>query len=144
MDMEFSIETLDAWRAEIGERPTVLADKLEALGSAGADLALVLARFDTLDRAHGSVLIAPGTADTAKNVARDVGFDLGHRLHLVRIEGPERRSLTALIIRRLADNGANIKGFWASTVGPRFTAAIAVDTIEDLGRVLHTLSQIQR
>ena len=142
--MEFSVETLDAWRAEIGEQPSVLADKLEALGGAGADLALVLARFDTLDRAHGSVLIAPGTADGTKDAARDVGFDLGHRLHLVRIEGPERRSLTALIIRRLADNGVNIKGFWASTVGPRFTAAIAVDTIEDLARALHTLSQIRQ
>ncbi|WP_321969166.1 hypothetical protein [Paraburkholderia tropica] len=142
--MEFSVETLDAWRAEIGVQPSVLADKLEALGGAGADLALVLARFDTLDRAHGSVLIAPGTADSAKDAAREVGFDLGHRLHLIRIEGPERRSLTALIIRRLADNGVNIKGFWASSVGPRFTAAIAVDTTEDLGRVLHTLSQIRQ
>ena len=142
--MELSVETLDAWRAEIGEQPSVLAEKLEALVRAGADLALVLARFDALDRAHGSVLIAPGTADTAKDAARDVGFDLCHRLYLVRIEGPLRQNLTALIVRRLSDNGVNVKGFWASTVGPRFTAAIAVDTIEDLGRVLHTLSQIRQ
>ncbi|WP_322061677.1 hypothetical protein [Paraburkholderia sp. J63] len=141
--MEFSVETLDAWRAEIGVQPSVLADKLEALCSAGADLALVLARFDTLDSTHGSVLIAPGTADRAKVAACEAGFDLGRRLYLVRLEGPERRSLSALLIRRLADNGVNIKGFWASAVGPRFTAAIAVDTIEDLGRVLHTLSQIR-
>ncbi|WP_322014176.1 amino acid-binding protein [Paraburkholderia sp. J12] len=142
--MEFSVETLDAWRAEIGEQPSVLAEKLETLVDAGADLALVLARFDALDRAHGSVLIAPGTGTGARSAAHDAGFDLAHRLHLIRIEGPERRGLTALIVRRLADNGVNIQGFWASSVGPRFTAAIVVDTIEDLGGVLHTLSQIRQ
>jgi predicted amino acid-binding ACT domain protein len=139
--MELIVETLESWRADVDARSVSLADKLDALKLAGADLELILAPFNTGVPGSGNVLVAPLYTASQNAAASEAGFDLEHRLRLIRIVGPDRPGIAAVLIRRLADHGVKLHGFWAATVGPRFTACIAVDTLEDVARALHTLSQ---
>jgi ACT domain-containing protein len=139
--MELTIETFDAWRVDVDARTVSLADKLDALKVAGADLELILARYGAGSRAHGNILVAPLKTTRLTDAASDVGFDLKRRLRVIRIVGPDRPGIAAVLIRRLADQGVNLQGFWASVIGPRFTACVVVDTVEDVARALHALSQ---
>lgn len=113
--MAFVIKRVDVWVCEVEDHPGRLADKLEAVMRAGANLDFIIARPED-DKPRLSVLfVAPveGAAEVA--AAEEVGL-CRSTMHALRVEGPDRPGLAAGIARTLSEEGINIVGLSAAGV----------------------------
>ncbi len=130
--MEFKVAKVDVWAGPIEDQPGALAEKLEAVTSAGANLEFVIARRDTLGKAV--VFLAPLKGAAQVRAAKRAGLAKTASLHSLRLEGPDRRGLGVVITRALAAAGINLRGLSAAALGRRHVTYFAFDSVEDARR----------
>jgi hypothetical protein len=130
--MSFKVTKVDVWVGEIEDRPGTLAEKLETLGSARASLEFVIARRDQPGKSV--VFLAPLKGAAQMRAARNAGLAKATNLCSLRLEGPDKRGLGALITRALADAGINLRGLSAAAIGRRHVTYFAFDRAEDARR----------
>ncbi len=140
--MEFKVTKVDVWAGEIADRPGALAEKLETLGDAGANLEFVIARRDTPGKAV--VFLAPLKGAAQVRAAQQAGLAKTASLHSLRLEGPDRRGLGALVTRALADVGISLRGLSAAALGRRHVTYFAFDGAEDARRAGPILKKVLR
>src|SRR5271157_715644 len=97
------VEHVDVWAATIEDRPGDLAHVLAALREAGADLQFIIAR--RAEPGKGVVFITPLQGDREIAAAAEVGFNVAHTLHSVRVMGFDRPGVAAELTQKLADGG---------------------------------------
>ncbi len=139
--MESLVERVDVWAATIQDSPGGLADVLDALREAGADLRSIIARRSPEDPGKGVVFVTPLQGDREISAAAQVGFNVAQSLHSVRIMGQDRPGVAAELTRKLADGGVNMRGFSASVIGTQFVAYAAVDSADDANRAIAILQK---
>ena len=101
------VEHVDVWAAAIEDKPGQLAHLLTELREAGADLQFIIAR-----RAEpGKGVVTPLQGNREIAAAAQVGFNITHTLHSVRVMGHDRRGVAAELTEKLADGGINLRGF---------------------------------
>jgi len=140
--MDLLVEQVDVWAAAVPDRPGGLAGVLAALRDAGADLQFVVARRAPEKPGTGVVFVTPLQGDREIAAAAQVGFNVTHTVHSVRIMGPDRPGIAAELTQKLAESGINLRGFSASAIGTQFVAYVAVDSLEDAnkaGEILRAL-----
>lgn len=137
--MDFLVERVDVWAAEIPDRPGGLAEALTALGDSGADLQFVVARRTPEEPGKGVVFVTPLQGDHETRAATQVGFNVTNSLHSVRIAGHNEPGVAAQLARRLSDTGINLRGFSASVIGSQFVVYVALDTLDDANRAIEIL-----
>lgn len=126
--MKLNVSREAVYVAPIPDRPGALADKLEPLARAGANLQFLIARR-TPDRQPGAVVfVTPLTTPAQVRTAKQAGFKTTRHLHSIRVEGADRPGICAKITRAVADAGLNLRGFSAAAIGKRFVAHLALDT----------------
>jgi hypothetical protein len=139
--MDFEITMVDVWTAELEDRPGTLAEKVEALQRAGANLEFAILRpsGDVLS-STGLLFVAPvvGTAQT--RAAEEVGLEKNASLHALRIVGPDRPGLIAGIARTLADARINVTALWAAALGERSAQYIRFESHADARRAAQLLA----
>ena len=131
------VEHVDVWAATIEDRPGGLAQALATLRDAGADLQLIIAR--RAEPGKGVVFVTPLQGDREIAAAAQVGFNITHTLHSVRIMGRDRPGVAAELTQKLADGGINLRGFSASVIGTQFLAYAALDSLDDANKVIEIL-----
>jgi hypothetical protein len=57
------------------------------------------------------VFVTPLRGDREIAAAAQVGFNVAHTLHSVRVMGPDRPGVAAELTEKLADGGINLGGF---------------------------------
>ncbi len=129
--MSYEITEVDVWAGTIEDRPGGLADKLDALHSAGANLEFVIARRAPDKPGKGVVFMAPIQGAEHIRAAEQAGLSKADSLHSLRLEGPDKPGLGAGITRVLADAGINLRGLSAAAVGQRCVVYFAFDSQED-------------
>lgn len=132
--MDILVEHVDVWAASIPDRPGGLADVLVALRDAGADLQFIIARRTPEEPGKGVVFVTPLQGDREVRAAAQVGFNVTHSLHSLRVIGPDRPGIAADLVQRLAAEGINLRGFSASVLGTQFVAFVAVDSLADANK----------
>ncbi len=140
--MELLVEHVDVWAATIQDKPGALAGALAALWDAGADLQSIISRRAPDAPGKGVVFVTPLQGDREIDAAAQVGFNVTHTLHSVRIIGPDRRGIAAELTQKLADAGVNLRGFSASVLGTQFIAYVAVDSLEDANKAIKILEKV--
>lgn len=140
--MEFLVERADVWVAAIEDKPGSLAEPLDALRSAGADLQFIIARRAPEKPGTGVVFVTPLQGDREIRTAAQVGFNVSQSLHSVRLMGSDRPGLAAELTRKLAEGGINLHGFSASVIGPQFVAYIAFDSPEDANKAMELFRKV--
>ncbi len=115
--MAFEITRVDVWAGEIEDRPGALAEKLEALQRAGANLDFVIVRPSASLPGTGVLFVAQIHGPEQTRAAEQSGLIKSHRMHVIRIVGPDRPGLGAGIARTVAQAGLNIDGLSAAAVG---------------------------
>ncbi len=80
------IDKVDVWATTLMDRPGGLAEKLEALKEAGADLQFVIARRAPEKPGGGVVFVTPLRGDREVEAASAEGFNVTRSLHSLRIE----------------------------------------------------------
>jgi hypothetical protein len=123
------------WRAEVDNQPGVLAQTLEPLAAAGADLQVVMGYRLPGDRARAAIEIFPVTGARALSAAQAVGLSEA-AISALHVEGDNRAGLGHAIAKALADAGINIDFFLAQVSGRRHTTVIGFDSREDADRAI--------
>ncbi|HLB13834.1 MAG TPA: ACT domain-containing protein [Burkholderiales bacterium] len=139
--MELLVERADVWAATIPDRPGGLAEVLTTLREAGADLQFIIARRAPEAPGKGVVFVTPLQGDREIRAAAQVGFNVAQSLHSVRVMGPDRPGIAAELAQKLADGGINLRGFSASVIGAQFVAHMAVDSLDDVNKVIEILEK---
>ena len=139
--MELLVERVDVWAATIEDKPGALSGVLTALREAGADLQFVIARRAPDKPGTGVVYVTPLQNDREIRAAAQVGFNVAHSLHSVRIMGSDQPGAAAALIRKLSDGGINLRGFSASAIGTQFVAYVALDSLDDANKATEIMKQ---
>ena len=131
------VERVDVWTVSIEDRPGGLAQALATLRDAGADLQLIIAR--RAEPGKGVVFVTPLRGDREIAAAAQLGFNVAHTLHSVRVMGHDRPGIAAELTQKLADGGINLRGFSLSVIGRQYLAYAAVDSLSDANKVIEIL-----
>jgi hypothetical protein len=124
--MAVTVKRITLWRADVENRPGVLANVLEPLAEAGADLRLVMGYRFPKTPEHSAIEVHPvsGKRSTAAaGQARLAASDIPCLL----VEGDDRPGFGAAMARGLADAGLNVAFLMAQVIGRRFAAAIGFE-----------------
>ena len=139
--MDVLVESAEVWAATIPDRAGGLADVLNALLEAGANLQFIVARRAPEEPGKGVVFITPLQGDREIRAAAQVGFNVNRRHHSVRVTGPDRPGVAAEVAQKLAEAGINLTGFSASVIGTQFVAYASLDSLDDANKVVKALEK---
>ena len=137
--LELMVDKVDVWASPLMDRPGGLAEKLEALQDAGADLQFILARRAPDKPGGGVVFVTPLQGDREIEAAATEGFSVSRSLQSLRVEGPDCPGIVAALLRRLADEGLSLQGLSGAVIGARFVVYMGLDAPEDAQRAMEIL-----
>jgi len=140
--MALNVTRVDVWAASIEDQPGGLAQKLEELAAAGAQLEFVIARRAPDKPGTGVVFLTPLAGAAQLRAAKKAGFEKTQSMHSVRVEGPDKPGLGARMTRALAAAGINLRGLSAAAMNKRFVAHLAVDTAADATKAARVLKKL--
>ena len=140
--MKLNTSSTVIWAASIEDRPAGLAEKLEPLSRAGANLQFILARRAPETPGKGVVFVAPLKGVRQCRAAVNAGFVRANSLHAVRIEGADDPGLATRITSLLGHAAINLRGFSASVIGRRFVAYLAFDDVDDVKNAMKVLEEL--
>jgi len=129
--MAYSVKKVDVWAGEIADRPGGLAEKIQSLSGAGANLEFLIARRAADKPGAGVVFVTPIKGAKQKSAAQGAGFATTDSLHSVRVEGPDKAGLGAKMTKAIADAGINLRGLSAAALGRRSVSYLAFDSAAD-------------
>ncbi len=138
--MALNVRQVKVWSASIDDRPGGLAQKLDLLAKAGANLEFVIARRTPEQPGKGVVFVTPLDGEAVK-AAQAAGFNVSDSLHSVRVEGPDEPGLGAKLTAALAHAGINLRGLSAAAIGNRMVCHLALDTSSDALKAVEGLQR---
>jgi hypothetical protein len=139
--MPYAVRNVDVWVAEIDDRPGGLAEKLEALAKAGANIEFIISRRAPDKPGRGVVFLTPIKGAKQKAAANEAGLSRTASLHSARVEGPDRPGLGTKMTRALADAGINLRGASAAALGRRSVTYFAFDSADDAANAIKLLKK---
>jgi hypothetical protein len=137
--MAVDVGRIDVWCGEIEDRSGGLAEKIEAVAAAGANLEFVIARRAPDRPGMGIVFMAPFRGAAQTRAARQAGLDKAPNVYAVRLEGPNQPGFGAAITRSVADAGINLRGLSGTALGRRCAIYLAFDSSEDANQASRVL-----
>jgi hypothetical protein len=133
--MAVSIRKITLWRTQVAHRPGALADLLEPLAEAGADLQIVMGYRIPNRKERAVIEVAPVGTRRAARVAQKTGLAPGGAPTLL-VLGDNRPGLANRIARALAESGVNIAFLVAQVVGRRYSAVFGFENEADLDKAV--------
>ncbi|MHC4677554.1 MAG: amino acid-binding protein [Planctomycetota bacterium] len=137
--MKVDVSRVDVWAASMEDRPGGLAEKLDALAQAGADLEFVVARRSSASPGTGVVFITPIKGPKQIRAARKAGFEKTKSLHGIRITAGNKPGFGAELTKQLAQAGFSLRGFSGAAIGNRAIIHVALDSEADANKAVRLL-----
>lgn len=137
--MKLNISRVDVWAAGIKDRPGGLAEKLEPLAQAGANLKFVIARRVHKKSKKAVVFITPIKGAKQVKAAKKSGLKKTKSLQGLRITAADRAGLGAKITKQLAEAGINLRGFSGASINKRAIFYLAFDRAADINKAMRIL-----
>ncbi len=128
--MAIKVKSITLWRREVEDRPGTLAETLEPLARAGADLQVVMSYRQPGAEGRAVLELYPVSGKKAATAAGTAGLSASTIPTLV-VEGDNRPGIGHSMARALADAGININFLVAQTVGRKFSAVFGFETEAD-------------
>jgi hypothetical protein len=139
--MAIKVGKADVWAVSISDRAGGLADRLEPLAKAGANLEMVFARRTPESPGQGMLFVTPIKGAKATKAAQEGGMGQPQSIYSVRVEGGDKPGLGAKIARTLGEAGVSIRGMSALAMGKKFISFIACDSADDQARAIAALKK---
>ncbi len=118
--MAVAVKKVTLWRKEVSDQPGALAELLEPLSAAGANLRVVMG-YGMGDTGRAVIEVSPISGKKAATAAAAAGLAASSIACLL-VEGDDRAGLGADMARAIAAAGVNISFLIAETVGRKFSA----------------------
>lgn len=142
--MAYTISKVNVWAGTIKDRPGGVAEKLNALSRARANLDFVIARRAPDKPGRGVLFVAPLKKAAQTRAARKAGLKRADKMYSLRVVGPDRAGLGAKITRALAEAGINMRGLSAAAIKGRSVVYFAFDKRTDANKATRILKKILR
>ena len=139
--MAVSVKRITLWRADVENRPGVLANALEPLAGAGADLRLVMGYRFPKTPEHAAIEVYPVSGKKATTAAGAAGLAQAADIPCLLVEGDNRPGLGAKIARGLADANVNVAFLVAQVLGRKFSATIGFDDENGANQAVRIIKQ---
>jgi hypothetical protein len=137
--MKVKVSKTDVWVAAMDDRPGGLAELLEVVADAGANLEFIISRRTPEKPGKGVVFVTPIKGLRQVKAAKAAGFKKTSSLHSLRIEGADQPGLGAKMTTLLARAGVNLRGLSAAAFGRRFVCHLALDTAASAAKAVKVL-----
>ena len=138
--MTFEISKEDVWVGEIEDRAGAVAEKLEAVTRVGVNLEFVIARRAPEKPGTGVVFMAPFRGESSVRTALQAGLSQWTSAATLRIEGPDRSGLGALIAWAVANEGISVRGISGAKLAHRSVFYLAFDSVADADKASEALA----
>ena len=139
--MAVDVSKIDVWSGEIEDRCGGLAEKIETVAEAGANLEFVIARRAPDKPGAGLVFMAPLRGSAQTRAAQSAGLAKDPNVYTLRLEGPNRPGFGTKITRAVADAGINMRGLSGAGLGRRCAIYLAFDSTTDMERARRILKK---
>ena len=126
---------------DVDDRSGGLAERLEPLAKAGANLEMVFARRTPENPGRAVMFATPIKGAKATKAAQDLAGGMPRTIPAVRVEGSDKPGLGAKIARALGEAGVSVRAVNAIALGSKFVSFIACDSVEDQARVIAALKK---
>src|SRR2546430_1421934 len=121
MAEDITVKNVQLWSLHGANRKGLLAEVLEPLAAAGANLRVVMGYRHPGEHERATVEVFPVEGAAAEAAARKAGFAPSETACLL-VEGTDRKGLGAQISRALSDAGISMAFLMEETVGRKFSA----------------------
>ena len=140
---DMTVKNVQLWSLHGANRKGMLADVLEPLAAAGANLRVVMGYRHTGELERATVEVFPVEGAAVEAVARKAGFAPSETACIL-VEGTDRKGLGAQISRSLSDAGISMAFLMEETVGRKFSAVIGFASREDAAAAAKTIQGLPR
>jgi hypothetical protein len=141
--MAIAVKKITLWRKEVAHRTGVLADVLEPLAAAGADLRLVMGYTFPAGTGRAAIEVFPVSGRRVTTAATQAGLGASE-IACVLIEGDNRPGLGARMARAIADAGVNISFLMAQTMNRKFSAVFGFENDADAATATRAIKSAAR
>jgi hypothetical protein len=141
--MDFRLSRVQVWSAEVADRPGGVADVLEPLAKADANLEFIWSRRDEQRPGKGTMFVAPITGAAQTRAAHAAGFHKADDMVLLRIDGTDSPGVGHFLAASLARAGLNLRGMSMSAIHGKFVAYVATDSPEDAAKAVQALAALK-
>lgn len=133
--MPVTVKKITLWRKELENRPGTLAEALDPVAKAGADLQVVMGYCYPGDRSKAALELFPVMSKKVTGAAQSAGLAPSGipALHVV---GDNRAGLGHAIARTLADASINLDFLVAQVIGRKYSAVIGFENEADAAKAM--------
>ena len=131
------------WRKEAENKIGLLAQTLEPLAKAGADLGVVMGYRLPGDQAKAVIEVYPVAGKKVTAAAGDMGL-AASAIPTLLVEGDNKPGLAHKIAQTIADAGGDLSFFVAQAVGRRYSAVIGFANEDDAKKAATLIKKVDR
>ena len=121
--MPVTVKRISLWRKEAENRTGLLAQTLEPLAKAGADLGVVMGYRLPGNESKAAIEIYPVSGKKLTSAATGTGLTAS-AIPTLLVEGDNKPGLAYKIAQTIANAGADVSFFVAQAIGRRYSAVI--------------------
>ena len=141
--MPFTVKSISLWRREAENKTGLLAQTLEPLAKAGADLGVVMGYRLPGNEAKVVIEVYPVSGKKLTSAAAETGLTASSIPTLL-VEGDNRPGLAHRIAQTIADAGTDLSFFVAQAIGRRYSAVIGFATEDDAKKAAALIKKASR
>jgi hypothetical protein len=131
--MAISVKKITLWRREVEDRPGTLAQTLQPLAEAGANLQVLMSY--AMGSGKAAIEVFPVAGKKAVAAAQQGGLAASGPPALL-VQGDNRAGLGHALARGLADEGINIHFLVAQVIGGRYSSVVGFGSDEEATRAI--------
>jgi hypothetical protein len=131
--MAVTIKPITLWRNEVQDRPGALAEVLEPLAAAKADLQVVMGYKVPGEKARAVLEVWPVSGRKLSVAAEGAGLTPSRTPTLL-VSGDNRPGLGHAIARSMADSGINLSFLVAQVAGRKYSAVLGFENADDAAK----------
>ncbi len=128
--MPVTVKHITLWRAEVENKPGVLAGTLQSLAAAGADLHVVMGYRYPGGGEKAAIEVYPVAAKKSVAAAQAAGLGAS-TIPTLLVEGDNKPGLAHAVAKALGDAGINLGFLVAQVVGRRYSAVVGFENEAD-------------
>ena len=128
--MAVKVKSITLWRKQLENKTGVLAQTLEPLAKAGADLLVVMGYRHPGDETRAAVELYPIASKKSVDAAQQAGL-AASSIPTLLVEGDNRKGLGYAISQAISESGVNLAFLVAQVVGRRYSAVLGFESETD-------------
>jgi hypothetical protein len=130
------VKRIVLWRGELDDRPGALAEVLEPIAAAGANLGVVMGYYQGGNQpTHAVIELAPVAGRRLTEAVEGAGL-VPSAIPVLLVTGSNRAGLAHKVAHALARAGINLRFLMAQTVGRSYSAVLGFEKEADAARAV--------